>query len=477
MKPHDSFDAVVIGSGFASSFFLSEYLKHHGPNVRVLVIERGKRDSFSWQWQHQRNSSSNKRTFINRSPFKEWKANTGFGGGSNCWWACTPRMMPDDFQLHSKYGVGRDWPVSYNELEPYYTKAEQIMQVSGPDDISALYPRSSGFPQPPHRFSDPDRLLKKAYPGLFFNQPTGRSRKATPTRASCCASGVCHFCPIDAKFTIQNGMKDVYEDERVTLWMNSEVTHLEVEGGNRVSGVYLRNREGDKFVKGDLVVLGANAISNATLLHVSGLTHPQLGKNLSEQVSKYVLVDLDGVDCFNGSTSITGHGYNFYNTPDRSSRAGCLIETSNVPEIRAGRNRWQQRLRLKFIFEDFYVEGNELKFPDDPGQLPEAKYVSHSSLTAQGFKDLPKLVESFIAPLPVERYWVDKEVSPSEAHILGTTVMGNDPAGSVVDRGLVHHQARNLLVVGGGAFPTVNPANPTLTISALSLWAGDRLFQ
>jgi len=62
------------------------------------------------------------------------------------------------------------------------------------------------------------------------------------------------------------------------------------------------------------------------------------------------------------------------------------------------------------------------------------------------------------------------------AHIQGTVLMGDDPAESIVDRYLVHHQYRNLLVLGASAFPTASPAYPTLTLSALSLWAADHLF-
>ena len=78
--------------------------------------------------------------------------------------------------------------------------------------------------------------------------------------------------------------------------------------------------------------------------------------------------------------------------------------------------------------------------------------------------------------LPVERYRILRRAAPStEGHILGTTSMGDDPTTSVVDRHLIHHRVRNLLVLGGSVFPTISPANPTLTISALSLWAADRL--
>jgi choline dehydrogenase-like flavoprotein len=62
------------------------------------------------------------------------------------------------------------------------------------------------------------------------------------------------------------------------------------------------------------------------------------------------------------------------------------------------------------------------------------------------------------------------------AHIQGTVVMGNSPDTSIVDRHLVHHQVRNLLVLGASAYPTASPAYPTLTVAALSLWAGDHYF-
>ena len=83
--------------------------------------------------------------------------------------------------------------------------------------------------------------------------------------------------------------------------------------------------------------------------------------------------------------------------------------------------------------------------------------------------ELPRL----FAKLPIEDVRIASEFKKTEAHALGTVVMGNDPATSVVDRHLVHHHVRNLLVLGGSAFPTASPANPTLTISALSLWAAE----
>ena len=221
-------DLVVVGSGFASAFFLHRYLEKAPASARVLVLERGPMISHGWQVQHQKNSDVDARESIQLrgDPDKEWVFNIGFGGSSNCWWACTPRLLPEDFRLASKYAVGRDWPVSYDELEEYYCLTEEIMSVSGSAESETLFPRSRPYPQPPHRLTNPDSLLRKRFPGLYYPQPTARARLRTEKRSACCANAVCNICPVNAKFTIQNGMSHVFDDPRVEVRTEATVEHL-----------------------------------------------------------------------------------------------------------------------------------------------------------------------------------------------------------------------------------------------------------
>src|SRR5688500_12403971 len=109
------YSLAVVGTGFASSFFLSEYIKRSVSVDRILLLERGVHDTHEWQVQNRKSSSTPySRTFKREGdPNKQWMFTIGFGGGSNCWWAGSPRLMPNDFRLLSKYGVGRDWPISY----------------------------------------------------------------------------------------------------------------------------------------------------------------------------------------------------------------------------------------------------------------------------------------------------------------------------------------------------------------------------
>jgi choline dehydrogenase-like flavoprotein len=473
----NKFDLIVVGTGFASSFFLYSYLKKAGPSARILVLERGPDEDFDTQLEMRAGSSLDDQSlFRHNHPHKIWRFSPGFGGTSKSWWACTPRFMPNDFRLRSVYGVGKDWPISYDDLEPYYCEAEQLMAVSGPNN-SNLYPRSMPYPQPPHIMSDPDKILAEEYPGLYYPQPSARARMDTSGRSACCAIGTCSLCPTDSKFTILNGLWRPYRDSRLTLKTEAQVLSI-LTTGDSVTGVeYLTNGE-SITVKGDMVVLGAGSIFNPHILLRSGIDDPMVGKNLHEQVSIKVYIDLDGVDNYQGSTSITGHGYMLYDGEHRRDHAACGIESISIPhynQLRAEKGKWRQRMVLKFIYEDLPDPRNHVKVCEEDSLRPEVVYVNHSDYAQRALDKLPDVLPDLLSPLPVEKITIADRINRSDGHIIGTAVMGNDPESSVVDKHLKHHRYRNLLVLGSGSYPASSPANPALTLSALSLWAAEHL--
>ena len=477
VRKKEKYDVIIVGTGFASSFFLLSYLRRAKPNERILVLERGYLDTHAWQIQNETTSRIDYHdTYRNKTPNKDWQFNVAFGGGSNCWWANTPRFLPSDFELKSRYGVGRDWPLSYDDLEPYYMEAERIMAISGPADGGPTL-RSEPYPQPPHRFTDPDLVFKSAYPDLFFNVATARARVATANRNRCCATGACYLCPVDAKFTILNEMQDIYDDERVELQLGAVMDTVDVVGGI-ARGVNYRHEGNAVAAEADLLILGANALFNPHILMRSGFDHPLLGKRLNEQVGLPVYIDLAGLENYQGSTSATGMGYMAYEGDHRSHQAAfmCLTGNSIFDEdaLRLERGKWRQRLILGLSFEDLPSEENYVAVsPEDPA-VPETVYTGYSEYTQRAIDALPDTLTRLLEPLPVEGFRIGETV-PTGAHIQGTTVMGDDPNDSIVDRNLVHHQVRNLLVLGSGAFPTCPPPMPTLTLSALSLWAAAHL--
>jgi len=464
------YDVVAVGSGFATSFFLWALLRQAGKPLRVLVLERGPLVAHDWQVRNRRNSPVEEASTYHHSADvpKTWRFNVGFGGGSNCWTGHVPRMLPSDFAMASKYGVGRDWPLGYDDLEPHYEMAEAVMDVSGPADRHP-FPKRGPYPQPPHRLSVPDRILQQASPDRVFALPTVRARAATPTRGQCCANGVCGICPVDAKFTILNGMGELYTNARVELSCQAEAVAIETSAGRASAVVY--EQAGREFAaQADLVVLGANGIFNPALMLRSGLSHPMLGRNLHEQGGFSARVYLDGVDNFQGSTYETALNYALYDGPHRRSHAACLIEHKNVSRLRPEYGRWRQVLDLDFLVEDLPDPRNRVEIaPGD--RKPHVVFRGYSEYHHRGVAAAKAQIARIVQALPVERIEIDPAPRLTTAHLQGTTVMGNDPDESVVDRTLRHHRIRNLFVLGSGVFPSGPPAHPTLTICALSLWA------
>jgi len=473
------YDVVIVGTGFAGAFFLLRYLERAPRNARVLVLERGRQDSKAWQLEHRRTSSLEPtEVFVNLTPDKQWLTSPGFGGNSKCWWAGATRMMPGDFELRSRYGVGQDWPLSYDDLEAHYTVVEDVMAVSGPP--TSPMPRSKPYPLPPHRLSSVDERLAARFPDLWLAPATARASRPTPTRRVCCASGICELCPVDAKFTVQNGLASIYADPRVTLQLEATAEVVDTAGG-RATGVQYRRQGRNERVDAELVVLAASALFNPHILLRSNLSHPLLGKRLHEQLSVDVCLDLRGLRGYDGSSVISGLGYLFYEGEHRRERAACLIENWNSPfslghaPLRAERGRWTERAYLRFMFDELPRDDNQVRIHGERPALPEAEFHGYSEYAERGRARIPQMLETLGEALPIEGV-VSTTLGRTTAHIQGTVVMGDDKATSVVDRHLVHHDIRNLLVLGASAFPTASPAYPTLTVSALSLRAADHLF-
>ncbi len=475
----EHYDVVIVGTSFASSFFLMRYLEHAPRNARILVLERGNEDTKAWQLTHRRHSSIDpEEVYENDNPLKDWYTSPGFGGNSKCWMGGTTRMMPGDFKLKSRYGIGTDWPMSYDDLEQHYCMVEQVMMVSGPSE--SPMPRSRPFPLPPHRFSDPDVLLKKRFPNDWYQMATARASVATGTRGICCATGYCSNCPVDAKFTIQNGLAHIYKDPRVTLQLRSEVQAVDT-AANVVQGITYLQNGASKRDTGDLIVLGASALFNPHILLRSGFDHPLIGRRLHEQMPVYVTLDLKGVKSYNGSTVLSGLGYLFYDGEHRRDHAACMIETWNVPfasrpddTLRLEPGRWTERLMLGFLFDDIPSDANTVTVsPNDP-RLARVHFANYSDYAMKAANQIPRMIDKLSEALPIERL-VSTELGSTAAHIQGTVVMGDDPSTSVVDRYLVHHKYRNLLVLGSSSYPTASPSYPTLTVSALSLWAANHI--
>ncbi len=467
------YELIIIGSGFGSAFFLSEAVKH--VKGRILVIEWGDHHPWAWQIQEQRNSAiEQESTYLNRGE-KPWNMTIGLGGGTNCWYSQTPRLHPSDFATQTLYGVGRDWPLSYDELEPFYVQAEQIMSISGDPDMHRALPRSQPFPQPPHKGSAIDEIMKAAMPDHHFIMPTARARVANEQRGRCCATATCNLCPVHAKFTANNGFAALFSHPRVDVCLKTEARSFEY-AGDTIKSVRVASAEGEYEIFGDLFVLGANAIQSPAILLRSDINHGDTGRGLHEQVGADIEVYLKGLGNFDGSTITTGLNYHFYDGDFRRDRSACLVYFENrwPHGLRPERGRWNETLPLMLVTEDLPHPDNRITIDPQSGQAV-INYHGESAYAEAGIEYAFEHLDELLAPLPVESIHYRRKRF-TESHVQGTLRMGEDGDGSVVDRRMMHHQMRNLMVVGTSTYPSCSPANPSLTAAALSLRAADLLF-
>lgn len=477
---YDYYDLIVVGTGFASTFFLKKYLEKGGAKKKILVLERGyffphterlkmmKGEHTDFLYMHEPWEEA----IINKNKDKRWPFTTGYGGCSNCWWGCTPRFMPSDFKMKTLFGIEKDWPVTYEDLDRYYYETEEIMSISGPEDTP--FPRKGKYPLPPHAFSPVDKILHKTYGNQYISQPTARASRGTKHRNACMASSTCDVCPVNAKFTIENSGIDVYENEQVELVYGAQVYSLETVN-DLIKKVYYVKDNKDCEIAGEVIVLGANPIFNSNILLNAGDKNIFTGKGFGEQLGMQVLIYLDNLKNTGGSTWVNANGYMLYDGAHRKDHAACLIEVNNAPYyIRLERGKWLNMASFRMLFEDLPMEINYIK-PSDNKLIPEVSFTKRSDYTMRGIENMKRTLPEILSCLPVEKLkYLDP--FPNEGHIIGGTRMGRNASDSVVDKYLVHHQYRNLFILGAGAFTTFGASNPTLTLSALSLYAADHSF-
>jgi choline dehydrogenase-like flavoprotein len=469
------YPVIVVGTGFGSLFFVHRLLQLK-PDTQVLMLERGPFRSWEEQLADGRNSMPPPGdTFAGTGKRKLWNFTIGYGGGTNCWYGNTLRLHPNDFRLKSLYGRGQDWPISYDDLEPFYVAAEGIMDVSGPDDLALIGSRGHPYPQPPHKFSAVDKVMKQAQPEMHFALPTARARVANAQRPQCCATFRCDLCPVGAKFTAINGFGHIAEHPNVRVLLEAEVLELERSGTTGISAVRFRHAGREETVRCDLCVLGANAIHSPAILLRSGLEHPLLGRGLNEQLGYAVEVLLDGLQNFDGSTISSGCNYSLYDGPTRSEYgAGFMIFDNRYPfGLRREFGRWRETLAIHITVEEELLDDNRVLI-DRNGKIV-AHFEKHSPYAELAVDRTLARLPEVLAPLPVEQI-IHKGLRKTESHLQGTVRMGASRNDSVIDHAQIHHDIRNLVVVGTSVLPTCPAVAPSLTAAALSLRAADLAF-
>ncbi len=514
------FDVAVIGAGVAGAL-TARVLAEAGR--RVVIVEAGDRVDRS-------RAAERYRAAIERNlqaPYPRWPwvpelpqdgdyrplYMHAVGGTSWHWTAMTPRFLPEDFRMHSLYGVGRDWPIDYDELEPWYVAAEKALGVAGDSDDDHGSPRSAPYPMPAIPMTYGDRVLARRLEAQSVDGqkvrvaplPAARNSRAYDGRPACRGNNTCTpICPIGASYTADGDVERAVAAGALLL-TRAVACGFDLDRERRLTAAHVRHADGRaETLRARRFVLACNSIETPRLLLMAtSEACPQGLANTSGQVGRNLMDHLLFLREFSFreplyigrgpqavSTLLIGRSGSF-----RRRHAAAKFFLGNdlniqrlANEALADREHWHdvlQRLRHAAVHRGSL--GAEIE------QLPEASNRVVLDGHRRDALGLPRVRLEYrpgdyarrgaehwqaVAEKLIERAGgrlTGGSFSLSSHHPAGTARMGRDPRDSVVDADCRSHDHPNLYIVGGSVFPTMGTANPTLTIAALSLRLADHL--
>jgi len=525
-------DFVVVGSGAAGGVLAKE-LSTRG--FSVVVLEQGPRLTPT-QFDHDEFKIWFRSGITNTAPvtFRESAKQTAqlgrggllyaklVGGSSVHFTANFWRFRPIDFieasKLGSIAGTGLvDWPITYEELEPYYTKVDWEIGVSGAPGWGDP-PRSRPYPMPPLPNKSAGVIFERAATKLGWHPvpaPLAIASQPHNGRPPCQQCGFCmgFGCEYGAKSsTLATVIPIAEQTGRCEIRPNSYVRKVEIDRAGRATGVvYFDAERREQRQKARAVVLACNGAETAKLLLNSRSSQfPQGLANSSGLVGKYLM--------FNGAALATGifeHPLNEYkgvqvtrlaldwydSDPKRGFYGGGGIDArfdAKHPIIFALGGTPPHHPTWGPVFKRFLqygftrqmsLYGHSTSLPLETNSVsldPKVKDeygVPAIRLTYRDHPDDIKMMEFLLArckelmqAADAEVYW-GAPVAPQTfgVHLLGTCRMGNDPKTSVVDKFHRAHDVRNLFVCDGSSLVTSGRGQPTMTIMALAFRAGEKI--
>lgn len=439
------------------------------------------------------------------------------GGGTLSYGAMGWRFMPDDFRMRTKYGCPKgstleDWPISYEDLEPCYEKAEWEIGVSGDDSQNPFAsPRKKPQPMPPFPYNREGQRIHDAAKRLGMNPfpiPMLRNSKPYDGRNQCIHMRSCvgFACPVNAKNGTQNTViPKAIATGNCDLRTECVAVEVVVNDRARATGVRYFDREDKEHVQtADIVIVAASATETARLLLNSrsklflsgaGNNNDWVGRNLQghaytgaaglmeeevyEEAGPGACVAL--CDFNHGNAGLAGGGAlcnEFIRLPYLFSQNGLLPGTPRWGKAHKDFVRTYYKRNLAFqgpvqeipVF-DCRVEV-DLSVTDHWG-MPVVKLSGqrhpHDMEIAEFLSSKAEAVVKEAGAIKTWRKTPGRGVSGGQ-HQAGTCRMGNDPKTSVTNKFGQVHQIDNLFIADGSLHVTNGGFNPALTILALGYW-------
>ncbi|MFL5859491.1 MAG: GMC family oxidoreductase [Solirubrobacteraceae bacterium] len=510
-----SYDVIVIGSGAGGGTLLH----HLAPSgKRILLLERGgwlRREPQNWRAQDVfvdgRYTSPETWYSDDLEPFQP-QVHYFVGGATKLYGAALYRLREQDFaEIQHHAGLSPAWPISYQDMEPYYTQAEQLYQVHGARGEDPTEPPASApypFPAVSHEPRIQQLADDLATAGLHpFHAPCGiLLNEANTPFSRCVRCDNCDGfpCVVHAKSDAEViAVRPAIEHPNVTLLTGAEAVRLQCNAaGTAVTGVVAEVNGLEETFRGDIVVVSCGAANSAKLLLASACdAHPRGLANGSDQVGRnYMFHNSQAVLALSKDENPTVFqktlGVNdFYlsGTEEFDYPLGNIqmVGKSQAPMFhgeKPGETRFAPTWSLEQIARhaiDFWLSTEDLPRPDNRVWLARDGRIAigYTASNEEPKRRLYHQLKSMLAGLgmhhdhllPHHAYLKNEIPVAGVAHQAGTCRFGSDPSSSVLNPDCRAHEVDNLYVVDTSFFPSIGAVNPALTAMANALRVGDHL--
>lgn len=441
------------------------------------------------------------------------------GSGTVSYGAMAWRYMPEDFKMKSTYGALEDstledWPVSYDDLEPYYEKAEWEIGVSGDmRENPFAAPRKKDYPMPPFELSRDGHFLTAAARKLGYHPfPIPMLRNSVPynNRPACIRNRNCvgFQCPVNGKNGTHNTViPTAMATGNCEVRVYCQVAEILSDASGKVTGVRYFDRDNREQIQtADIVVLAASATETARLMLNSksklfpdgiGNSSGWVGRNLQGHAytGAYGLFDYEIRDMAGPGATFGICDFNHHN-PGIIGGGLLCNEFNRLPyafsqlrppgEARWGmahkefqRNNYKRVAGLHGPVQEMPAFNARVTVDEnvkDYWGIPVAALSgSRHPLDHEQCRFLSEKAEGILKEAGAVRTWLNvggRGLSGGQ-HQCGTARMGNDPLTSVVNRYGQSHDVDNLFIADGSVFVTGGGFNPVLTILAVGYWVAD----